>query len=192
MGEGIKECKAALRVQVRDAVRKLTKAARQELSEKARDVLKGRAIWKNAETILFYAPVKEELDVWPLLAEAQAEGKRIALPRFSPDTNSYLACEVPDPGSDLQSGQFGIREPGASCSKLELKRLDLILVPGIAFDLQGHRLGRGQGFYDRLLGMLHGRTCGVAFDEQIVEQIPVAPHDRYVNCILTPTRWLEF
>jgi 5-formyltetrahydrofolate cyclo-ligase len=65
------------------------------------------------------------------------------------------------------------------------------LVPGVAFDLHGRRLGRGKGFYDRLLADVRGKTCGVAFDEQIVREVPVEPHDSDVNCILTPTRWIE-
>jgi 5-formyltetrahydrofolate cyclo-ligase len=69
--------------------------------------------------------------------------------------------------------------------------LDFILVPGVAFDLSGRRLGRGKGYYDRLLKQTRGTTCGVAFDEQIVGEIPVEPHDLNVNCILTPTRWIE-
>ena len=74
---------------------------------------------------------------------------------------------------------------------MPLNRLDFVLVPGIAFDLQGRRLGRGKGYYDRLLAEVRGKTCGVAFDEQIVDEIPVEPHDIHVNCILTPTRWIE-
>jgi 5-formyltetrahydrofolate cyclo-ligase len=69
--------------------------------------------------------------------------------------------------------------------------LDLILVPGVAFDLQGRRLGRGKGYYDQLLGALHGTRCGVAFDQQVVDEIPMAPHDMTLHCILTPTRWVE-
>jgi 5-formyltetrahydrofolate cyclo-ligase len=67
----------------------------------------------------------------------------------------------------------------------------LVLVPGVAFDLRGRRLGRGKGFYDRLLADAGGLKCGVAFDEQIVTEIPVEPHDVSVDCILTPTRWIQ-
>jgi 5-formyltetrahydrofolate cyclo-ligase len=69
--------------------------------------------------------------------------------------------------------------------------LDLVLAPGVAFDLQGHRLGRGKGFYDRLLADVRGVKCGVAFDEQIVDAVPVGPLDVGVDCLVTPTRWLE-
>src|SRR5204863_2517253 len=93
--------------------------------------------------------------------------------------------------SDLKIGRFGIREPAEHCPPISLNRLDFILVPGVAFDLTGRRLGRGKGFYDQLLAAVSGTTCGVAFDEQIVREIPVAPHDIRVNCILTPTRWLQ-
>jgi 5-formyltetrahydrofolate cyclo-ligase len=67
----------------------------------------------------------------------------------------------------------------------------LILVPGVAFDLRGGRLGRGRGYYDRLLSGLQGYRCGVAFDEQIVDRVPLEPHDASLNCILTPSRWVE-
>jgi 5-formyltetrahydrofolate cyclo-ligase len=67
----------------------------------------------------------------------------------------------------------------------------LILVPGVAFDLHGGRLGRGKGYYDRLLKELRGTTCGVAFDQQVVEAIPVEPHDVRLDHVLTPTRWIE-
>ena len=70
-------------------------------------------------------------------------------------------------------------------------RVELILVPGVAFDLQGSRLGRGNGYYDQLLAIVWGKRCGVAFDEQLVPEIPVEAHDARMDCLLTPTRWVE-
>ena len=98
---------------------------------------------------------------------------------------------VHDAAKDFVEGKFGILEPAAACELGELKRLDLILVPGVAFDWQGHRLGRGKGYYDRLLGEVSGTTCGVGYDHQIIATIPVEPHDVRLNCILTPSHWLE-
>jgi 5-formyltetrahydrofolate cyclo-ligase len=60
----------------------------------------------------------------------------------------------------------------------------------VAFDLHGHRLGRGKGYYDRLLTAVRGTACGVAFDQQLVPEIPIGPHDVRMNCLLTPTRWI--
>jgi 5-formyltetrahydrofolate cyclo-ligase len=91
----------------------------------------------------------------------------------------------------LVVGAFQVREPVAGCPVVAMNRLDLALVPGLAFDARGHRLGRGKGFYDRLLAGFPGRTVGVAFDFQVVAQVPVEPHDIALNAVVTPTRWLE-
>ena len=115
----------------------------------------------------------------------------MALPGFEAEENSYVAREIEDLATDLDRGQFGIREPNPDCREVLLNRLDLTLVPGVGFDFKGRRLGRGKGFYDRLLAQISGTTCGVGFDEQIVEAIPTEPHDVQLNCILTPTRWIE-
>ena len=188
----LEESKLALRRQVRAAVQALPMEKRSDLSAKARARLLEQPTWRNARTILFYAPLPEELDVWPLIAEAESACKAVCLPRFMVEWGAYVACRIESVQEEIQTGHFGIREPVESCATVELKRLDLILVPGIGFDRQGRRLGRGKGFYDRLLANVEGKTCGVAFDEQMVERIPIGPHDRNVNCILTPTRWLEF
>jgi 5-formyltetrahydrofolate cyclo-ligase len=120
-----------------------------------------------------------------------AAGKTVALPAFTPDANRYTASQILDPARDLVVGRFGIREPGPACPVIPLNRLDLVLVPGIAFDARGGRLGRGQGFYDRLLADVRGTKCGVAFAEQLVDVVPMGSLDIRLNCILTPTRWIE-
>jgi 5-formyltetrahydrofolate cyclo-ligase len=160
-------------------------------SAQARRLLKDQPLWKAARSVLFFAPLPEEVDIWPLLAEALSGGKKVGLPRFVAETRAYEACQIHDPGVDLQTGHFGIREPRFGCARLPSNRLDLILVPGLAFDVQGRRLGRGKGYYDRLLKELHGTTCGVAFDQQIVDEIPTAVHDVRLDRLLTPTRWIE-
>ena len=86
-----------------------------------------------------------------LVADSLAAGKTVALPRFDSATNRYAACRIENLFGDIKAGRFGIREPADHCVALELKRLDLVLVPGVAFDLHGRRLGRGKGFYDQLL-----------------------------------------
>ncbi len=184
-----KDQKAALRAQVRGELKKMTPAERTAASLRACARLEEQSLWREAKSILFYAPLPDEVDLWQLLVDALAAGKTVLLPRFEPEHGHYVACHIRDAARDLSPGQFGIREPLASCEKILLNQLDLILVPGLAFDLKGHRLGRGRGFYDRLLAVLHGPTCGVAFDQQIVSAIPVEPHDLRLNCILTPTRW---
>ena len=78
-----------------------------------------------------------------------------------------------------------------SCPVVALPELDFVLVPGLAFDRTGQRLGRGKGFFDRMLSQVKGVTCGVTFDWQIVDQVPVEPHDIALDCLVTPTQWLD-
>jgi 5-formyltetrahydrofolate cyclo-ligase len=191
MTSGPKIEKESLRKEIRAQLKAMTPEHRATASGRACALLEQQAVWKKAEVIFFYAPLLEELDIWPLIGDSLAAGKTVALPRFDPTTQRYIACAIQDPAKDLSHGQFGIREAGAHCIAVPPNRLDLVLVPGVAFDLQGRRLGRGKGFYDQMLASVRGTTCGVAFDEQIVETIPVEPHDVHLNCILTPTRWIE-
>jgi 5-formyltetrahydrofolate cyclo-ligase len=183
--------KRELRAKVQAHLRQLAPPEREAAAAQARALLREQPVWKQARSVLLFAPLPDELDVWPLLAAALAGGRTVALPRFDPQTNSYVACQVQNLVSDVKTGRFGIREPAEHCAEIPLNRLDFILVPGVAFDMQGRRLGRGKGFFDRLLAAARGTTSGVVFDEQIVREIPVAAHDVRVNRILTPTRWIE-
>jgi len=189
MSSSIANTKSILRQKIRARLEKISPAVRAVESIDLCERLKAQM--PSAHTILFFAPLPDEPDLWPLFADALADGKIVALPRLDPTTKKYAACQIRNLSEDLLSGQFGIREPNNSCPVVPLNRLDLILVPGVAFDLHGRRLGRGKGFYDQLLADVRGTTCGVAFDEQIVADIPMEPHDISLNCILTPTRWIE-
>ena len=183
--------KSVLREQIRARLKTISATERAVATMQLCGRLKASEILRAAKSVLLFAPLPDEPDLWPLLAEALHAGKLVALPCFDPATKKYFAAQIRNLTKDLVSGQFGIREPNNSCPVIPLNRLDLILVPGIAFDLHGRRLGRGKGFYDQLLADVRGKTCGVAFDEQIVAEIPMEPHDIPLNCILTPTRWIE-
>ena len=187
----IQKAKAALRKQIHGALQKILPAARNAMSAQIRERLKESSVWKNAGSVLFFAPLSDEPDVWQLLEDALAGKKIAALPRFDPASNGYVACRVQNLRGEIVTGQFDIREPDAKCVEIPLNRLDLVLVPGVGFDLQGRRLGRGRGFYDRLLADVDGIKCGIAFDEQIVKEIPTGPRDVRLNFILTPTRCVE-
>lgn len=191
MDESLDPLKARLRRQVQAQRRDLAPAGRTALSAKLCSDLRERSVWRAANSVLLFAPLPDEPDVWPLLRIALAAGKTVALPAFISGTNAYTARRLLDPDRDVVHGKFNIREPAATCPEQPLNRLDLVLVPGIAFDPRGGRLGRGRGYYDRLLAAVNGLKCGVAFDEQIVDAVPVGPMDVRLNCILTPTRWIE-
>jgi 5-formyltetrahydrofolate cyclo-ligase len=154
-------------------------------------LLRQQAVWRGAQCILFYAPLPGEIDLTPLFGEALAAGKTPALPGFIAETGVYDAFVVRHLTDDCAPGKFGVAEPKSGCARLPLNRLDFVLAPGVGFDSTGHRLGRGQGFYDRLLATITAVKCGVAFDLQMVERIPAEAHDVRMNCLLTPTRWRQ-
>ena len=183
--------KTELRKRIRALLAQMPDPSRAEASTRANELLSKQQRWKEAKSVLLFAPLPEEPDVWPLVTDALEQGKQVFLPRYISENKTYVICPIEDLSRDLQIGQFGIREPAPHCEPMSISRLDFVLVPGVAFDLRGHRLGRGRGFYDQLLKVVPGRTCGIAFDEQIVDTVPVEPHDIFVNSILTPTRWVE-
>ena len=191
MGLAMQQAKLALREEVGRRLQAIPAPERAVASAQARALLANQALWRDAQTILFFAPLPGELDVWPLLSAALDAGKSVALPLFDRRLKNYTACQIQNPETDLHAGHFGIREPNTYCPRLSSGRVDLILVPGVAFDIKGYRLGRGKGYYDQLLAVIGGRRCGVAFDQQLVPEIPVEPHDARMDCLLTPTRWLE-
>jgi 5-formyltetrahydrofolate cyclo-ligase len=182
--------KTSLRQQVRARLRAMSPEQHRADSQQLCDRLFTLPVWKQARIVLLFAPLQNEPDIWPVISAALKEGKEVSLPKLDSTGFGYDACPI-NSLDDLSPGKFGILEPRDTTTVMALNRLDLLLVPGIAFDPRGGRLGRGKGFYDRLLAAVSGLKCGVAFDEQIVDTVPVGPMDVRLNCILTPTRWIE-
>lgn len=189
MNTPIAQQKQELRRAVRAKIQAIPPEERAALSVRACEWMLQTALWRGAKTVLLYAPMPDEIDVRPLIREALALGKTVALPKFRPQTGDYAAVQIRDWDADCRPAKFGIPEPVDACPPLDTNRLDLILVPGVAFDITGRRLGRGRGYYDRLLAQSGGVKCGVAFDPQITGPIPSEPHDVRLDCILTPSGW---
>jgi 5-formyltetrahydrofolate cyclo-ligase len=187
MQPDIRQAKADLRRQISAAVAVMSPEKRAADSTQICARLREQPVWKNAGAVLLFAPMPAEPDIWPLLEEALAAGKIAALPRYHPVGKHYVAGQVQNLRREIATGAFGIREPAARCPEIPLSRLDLILVPGIAFDLHGRRLGRGKGYYDRLLAGVRGMKCGIAFDEQMVNDVPTGSSDVRMNFMMTPT-----
>jgi len=185
------ETKSVLRTRLRAELKALAADDRTSASAKLCARVRASAAWQNARAVLLFFPVPSEPDITPLLADALAAGKLLALPRFNAAANAYEAVRVVDPVRELATGPFQVREPVAACPVVPLNRLDLALVPGLGFDARGHRLGRGKGHYDRLLAGFTGMKIGVAFDFQIVPEVPREPHDIALDAVVTPTRWVE-
>ena len=190
MNPDIAASKESLRREIRS--RGVTAQERAAASAALCERLHALDCWAQARAVLFFAPLSDEPDIFPSIQRALNEGKLASLLRFKPDEHLFEPVQIEDTERDLLPGHFGVREPAHHCPVLPMNRLDLLLVPGLAFDLCGRRLGRGKGFYDRLLATAHETKCGVCFDWQMVETVPVEAHDVALNCIVTPTRWLRF
>ena len=180
------ETKAELRERIRAALAKISLAVR--LVESLELCARLEPQLQSAHRILFFAPLADELDVWPLLEKLLPARKICALPAFDSAAQLYSARRVKNLETDIVTGKFGVSEPLPECEAIPLEQFDLVLVPGVAFDGGGNRLGRGRGFYDRILAAASGVKCGVAYDFQLLDQIPTEAHDARVNFIFTPTR----
>ena len=134
------------------------------------------ASWQEAGTLLLYYPLADEVDVRPLILEAFEAGKRVLLPVVNGEDLELRLYEGED---SLREGAFGIMEPTGSLFAPDCyDEIELALIPGMAFDGAGHRLGRGKGYYDRLLPMLtQARLTGICFPFQFVDEVPAEPHD---------------
>ena len=183
--------KSELRIEIRAWLKTIPRPVRAAASLQVCARLRTQPVWQKAAGILFYAPRSDELDLSPLVDESLDQGRLVALPQFDQSTGSYRACRVECPIAELPRGRYGIPEPALSCARVPMAELDLILIPGLAFDSRGCRLGRGGGYYDRLLEAIVGTKCGIGFDEQLRAEVPIESHDILLDCVVTPTRWLD-
>jgi len=141
--------------------------------------------FKQAEAILGYYPIGSEPDLRPVLREALRLGKTVALPRCAPDTGEMTFHRV-DSLESLLPGAHGIPEPPAEAASCLLHLASCIcLVPGIAFDLAGYRLGYGKGCYDRFLPHFVGHALGICYDALLCGALPHEPHDAAAESVMT-------
>ena len=137
-------------------------------------------VYQAAEKIGFYLAMDDEISV-NFLFESE---KEVFLPRFKDNKSGYEMAEVRS-RNDLTAGKFGIQEPSSACRPAQKDEIDLWLIPGVAFDRKGNRLGRGAGFYDRILSNENGLKAGVCCAGRIIEEIPVEDHDIKMDFVLT-------
>jgi len=119
-------------------------------------------------------------------------GKRVAVPRVDRAARMLRLHAVGQLDIDIVAGHLGIPEPRETLPIIEPGEIDWVLVPGVAFDAAGRRLGYGGGFYDRLLPLIRDSAPRIAgaFDVQIVDEVPAGPHDRRVDAVVSPIRTL--
>ena len=157
-------------------------ADRAEWSEQILQQLEKMQCFREAKTILIYYPVQNEVDVLPLVKRYKKE-KTILFPvshRHGMTVHPYAGNEM------MHRGKFGIPEPTTPAYEGDI---DLVIVPAVAFDEKGRRLGRGGGYYDRFIKkQTHATLIGVGYDFQLIEEVPAARHDQRVHRIILPSQ----
>lgn len=190
VGPALRDAKRALREQVLAARDALAAPLRARLAAIIADRIARLPSYAAAHTVLLTLAFRSEWDTLPLVHAARAAGKTVVLPRVDVDARMLVLRAIRDPVADIVPGYQGIPEPRPHCPAVAPPAVDWVLVPGVAFDAAGRRLGYGGGFYDRLLPLFLPGTARVAgaFDLQIVPRVPAAPHDLAVHTVATETR----
>ena len=144
--------------------------------------------FRRAKTICCYVALPYEVQTWRMIEEMLSRGKRVVVPVSEPRTKRLRLSEVRNPATELARGTFGVWEPKPSVVRpIRTRDVDLVIVPALAFDRRGHRLGHGHGYFDRFLSRIPRTTptMGLAFRFQLLDCLPHAAHDHAVQTVLT-------
>jgi len=185
--------KRALREAVLTAREALAPAWRARASQAIAARIAAMDAFAQANVLLLTLPFRSEWNAALVVEHALAAGKIVAAPRVDSSARMLRAYRIADPERDVEAGYRGIPEPRVACAEIALERIDWVLVPGVAFDARGARLGYGGGYYDRLLPCIRRTAPRVAgaFDMQVVAAVPTAPHDSGVDVVVTEQRTLQ-
>jgi 5-formyltetrahydrofolate cyclo-ligase len=155
---------------------------KEEKSHEIFHKLKGLPIWKKAYIINTYVSIKDEVDTRFIIYHALIENKRVFCPVIL--GNDLKFGEITSI-NDLEKGPFGILQP-KKIHEIDYNLFDIIIVPGIAFDIKGYRIGYGKGYYDRFLSKIKkGIKIGLTFDDLILNNLPKDPYDQKVDIIIS-------
>lgn len=199
MGETISKIKAEVRDSMRRALSELSPADRGSLSSQICKRVISLDAFTTADTVMLFLPLPGEVDVCPVALRCFQTGRTVCVPRVDWERKRMHAVEIRELDANLRETRHGVREPHEG-RPIPLEQIGLVLVPGLAFDAQGGRLGRGGGFYDRFLkpGPANDRlrsrswfTCGVCFDFQVVDRVPTDENDIRLDAVATDRRLLE-
>lgn len=172
----------------------LAKKEIEKKSSKIKQKLYSLPEFKKAKNIMFYVSFNNEVDTIGIIKELLGNKEKNIIVPFVAKNNPILQLSELKSLDELEPRSLGILEPKEKCiKKFDIKNLDLVIVPGIVFDKNGHRIGYGYGYYDRFLKMLKEdvKKIGLAFEFQLVDKIPKEKHDIPVGIVITEKRILE-
>ena len=176
----MKERKRELRKRIAQQKTQYSDATLKELSAEILTQLEATAEFGRAQTLLIYHSMKDEVHTHAFI-EKWSQHKRIVLPVVVGDELELRLYTRPE---DLATSSYGIAEPIGE-RFIDYTLIDLAVIPGVAFDAAGHRLGRGKGYYDKLLPHIHATKIGICFSFQFVEEVPAEAFDIPMNAVIS-------
>ena len=177
--------KAQIRTDIKAKLSAITESEWEAKCRSMRETLFSLKEWKQARMIAVTVSKRLEIPTRPIIEQAWKEGKQVCIPKCFPKTGA-MEFRTFSGDDQLETVYAGLSEPIESLTeKVAQKDIDLVLVPGVAFDREGFRIGYGGGYYDRFLTGYAGRTVSLLFDCQLPDRIPRMPHDIQVDTIVT-------
>ena len=187
----IQEKKQEIRIEVTKLLNTMPDRTRAQKTKAIEDRLFEFANFLEANIALLYMNTENEVATRHIIKRAFDYNKIVVLPIFHMEKHSMGLMKVDNLDNQLKPGSRGVLEPNAQrCKKVPIDCIDIAIVPGIAFDEKGARIGTGMGFYDRLIPKLPITTRKVAlsFEDQLIQQIPMEHHDKHIDIIITDQR----
>lgn len=184
----IKEEKQALREKFLALMKSISAEEQKTKSETIQNRVIQHPFFQKSQVIMLYASIQYEVLTEKIMEEAVKKGKQVILPRVDSNKHQLVAYKVSNLKTDLSRGVYGILEPRTErCQPCNLRDIQWILVPGLAFDKSGRRLGRGLGYYDRFLSQFTPTipTAGLAYDYQITDFLPTDSHDVVLDEVIS-------
>lgn len=190
MNQAADQSKLEIRTRMRSMLKAMSADQRHSASVAACNKLIGLEAFNHAAVIMLYLPLANEVDVTHAAVRCFRMGKTVCVPKVDWDRCEMDAVEITSLDDRvLDCDEHGLRSPKI-CSPIVPITIDLVVVPALAYDPQGNRLGRGGGYYDRFLTKLRSNvtSVGLVFDQQIVDRVPMKPHDMAVDIVVTDRR----
>ncbi|TGE33720.1 5-formyltetrahydrofolate cyclo-ligase [Desulfosporosinus sp. Sb-LF] len=191
------EDKQSIKAEVRKAClsqrAKLGELERKGKSRIIQQKLQNLPEFHQAQTVMLFLNFRDEVETTALAEETLACGKKLILPRCAPH-GILLPIEVSNLAVDIEPGLWGIREPKLQLGQVGPSEIDLVIVPGAGFDLLGNRLGYGGGYYDRFFMLMDPKAprIAIAFECQIIAQVPIDKHDAKMTMLITENEVYNF
>ena len=148
-------------------------------------------LYKNAEVILMYYSVGSEVSTQAIFEKALSDNKLTAFP-VCLDSNGVMSFYYVNGADDLEEGMYGIKAPKEGCEQYGEHKNSLCIVPGLAFDKRGYRIGYGKGYYDRFLENFNGITVGFCYEEMVEDILPADEFDKKVDYLITDKKIYKF